>query len=456
MLITNIRLDAPPVQKAPVPNQSPPRNNEQGRFDRIMQEASRRQDQPVERDRPNRQRDPEFADQQAVASDRPAGEVVVEEPVTVVDECAPIEEIVTDEAVSDAPVVIVPELEFDIPLLESALSGLAAVVELPVQDMVEWLVEEEIPLEELPHPENIHKFIEYSLGEKTPAELLTDPVVPEIHKAIAEAIKLAEATPEAVVVKDAPVVAESQKQQLPVIHAKLENLEVEEQDGEIVVTDEVSDEMSVTEPSKQQQGDRQDSRQADEQPQAETAELSLQAQTTPLETSILNETQPVAAIQETQAVDTAQQAQVAKAQTTGQSPVNAQDVINQIMAQVKVTSSGENFTEMRLMLRPESLGEITLRVITQNGIVMAQFEAESQRVKEVLEANFNQLRDALTEAGIAFGQLNVYVRQEGEERFHQFERERQANRRKMEEMTAEEAVDDNRDLLHNGILDVVV
>jgi flagellar hook-length control protein FliK len=108
---------------------------------------------------------------------------------------------------------------------------------------------------------------------------------------------------------------------------------------------------------------------------------------------------------------------------------------------------------MRMTLRPESLGDIVLRVLTQNGIVTAQFEAESQRVKEALEASFNQLRDALTEQGIAFSELSVSVRQGQDERMNQFDHARQKVRGRIE--SVENAQEEPEPVsYHSGVIDV--
>jgi flagellar hook-length control protein FliK len=82
--------------------------------------------------------------------------------------------------------------------------------------------------------------------------------------------------------------------------------------------------------------------------------------------------------------------------------------LEQIVSKVK-TVSAENFAELRITLRPEQLGDVSLRIAVQNGVVMALFVAESQRIKEIIEANFNQLRDALSEQGIEVSELFVSV-----------------------------------------------
>jgi len=127
------------------------------------------------------------------------------------------------------------------------------------------------------------------------------------------------------------------------------------------------------------------------------------------------------------------------------------------MSQVKVTNFGGNVAEMRMTLRPESLGDIVLRVMTQNGIVTAQFEAENQRVKEALEAHFSQLRNALEEQGLTFSELSVSVRQE-KGSASEFERGRQSTRHRMNSINGVGEVEEELPppvvSLHDGVIDI--
>jgi len=66
-------------------------------------------------------------------------------------------------------------------------------------------------------------------------------------------------------------------------------------------------------------------------------------------------------------------------------------------------------TEMQIQLKPEFLGKLDLSISSENGQVTARFNAENYRVKEVIEANLNQLRDALAEQGVKVDQLQVNV-----------------------------------------------
>ncbi|MCL2461137.1 MAG: flagellar hook-length control protein FliK [Defluviitaleaceae bacterium] len=92
--------------------------------------------------------------------------------------------------------------------------------------------------------------------------------------------------------------------------------------------------------------------------------------------------------------------------------VNTADVISQIMEKLKAEVTGR-VSEVRISLKPENLGEVTLKVATDNGIVTAQFLAEDQRVREILEANFSRLRDALGQQGLQVSQLAASINPDG-------------------------------------------
>ena len=91
-----------------------------------------------------------------------------------------------------------------------------------------------------------------------------------------------------------------------------------------------------------------------------------------------------------------------------QAPINPQNVMEQIVNHMRFEVRGD-MAEIRIMLKPEYLGEVSMRIATQNGIVTAHFVAESQRVKEIIEAGFSHLRDALEEQGINIADIDVSV-----------------------------------------------
>ncbi len=92
--------------------------------------------------------------------------------------------------------------------------------------------------------------------------------------------------------------------------------------------------------------------------------------------------------------------------------VPAREIIGQIVEKAGTVITQDK-AEMVMELKPESLGRISLKVITENGIVMAKFVAESRQVQQVLETNMQMLKDSLERQGINVQSLSVSVRQDG-------------------------------------------
>lgn len=87
------------------------------------------------------------------------------------------------------------------------------------------------------------------------------------------------------------------------------------------------------------------------------------------------------------------------------------DIINQIQGKIKADIKG-TVSEIRMLLKPENLGEISLKVLTENGIVTAKILADNHKVKEILESNLNELKQSLSENGIEVTELSVSVGQD--------------------------------------------
>jgi flagellar hook-length control protein FliK len=92
--------------------------------------------------------------------------------------------------------------------------------------------------------------------------------------------------------------------------------------------------------------------------------------------------------------------------------VSAREIISQITGKAAVTLTQDR-SEMVIELKPESLGKLSLKVITENGIVTAKFVAENTQVQKLLESNMQMLKESLERQGIIVQSLNVSVRQDG-------------------------------------------
>jgi len=65
--------------------------------------------------------------------------------------------------------------------------------------------------------------------------------------------------------------------------------------------------------------------------------------------------------------------------------------------------------EMTIQLTPEHLGKISIKIGLNDGTLTGKIYAENYSVKEIIEANLNQLRDALEENGLNITKLDVNV-----------------------------------------------
>lgn len=97
-------------------------------------------------------------------------------------------------------------------------------------------------------------------------------------------------------------------------------------------------------------------------------------------------------------------------------PVQAREIINQVLEKAKVILTGDK-SEMVMDLKPDSLGKLSLKVVTEHGIVMAKFVAENQQVKQVLETNMQLLKDSLEKQGINVQGFSVSVREDSRQAY---------------------------------------
>lgn len=65
--------------------------------------------------------------------------------------------------------------------------------------------------------------------------------------------------------------------------------------------------------------------------------------------------------------------------------------------------------ELRIQLRPESLGEVRLSIRMESDVVFARIQVENQQVKQIVETHLQSLKDALEEQNIHAGSFSVDV-----------------------------------------------
>ena len=92
--------------------------------------------------------------------------------------------------------------------------------------------------------------------------------------------------------------------------------------------------------------------------------------------------------------------------------ISKEELFSQIIENSKVIEN-QDFSEIRIQLKPDSLGKLTIRLIMEKGEMTAKFIAENHRVKESIESNFSELKDSLSQKGINIQNLSVSVGQQG-------------------------------------------
>jgi flagellar hook-length control protein FliK len=83
-------------------------------------------------------------------------------------------------------------------------------------------------------------------------------------------------------------------------------------------------------------------------------------------------------------------------------------IINQIVDKMNVRTNGSQ-NEVHVKLDPPSLGTVRMKIVTSGDTVRTVIVAENQAVKQVIENNFNQLREAMGEQGLKLDSFSVTV-----------------------------------------------
>lgn len=123
-------------------------------------------------------------------------------------------------------------------------------------------------------------------------------------------------------------------------------------------------------------------------------------------------------------------------ETTPNAKVSVKDtheIMNQIVEKIKVDIKPD-ISEMKLILKPDNLGQLSLKITTENNIITAQFIAENQQVKEVLQANFNNLKDTLQQMGLMVDELSVSVKQQNSEARQQFQQNQEKSKNRVRQI----------------------
>lgn len=100
---------------------------------------------------------------------------------------------------------------------------------------------------------------------------------------------------------------------------------------------------------------------------------------------------------------------VTDAKQVSQQPVSdPYNIASQIVDQARLVTGQKN-TEMIIQLKPEHLGELTLKVTVESGVVSASFHSNNSEVRNIIEASLPQLKQDLSNQGLKIENVGVYA-----------------------------------------------
>lgn len=113
-----------------------------------------------------------------------------------------------------------------------------------------------------------------------------------------------------------------------------------------------------------------------------------------------------------QAQNVEQQAQALKAAEAEKafSMTDTQEIMDQILDYMKVSVKPE-LTSLEMQLHPESLGTLHIQISNKEGAVTAQFIAQNESVRAVLESQMMELRENLEQQGVKVEAVEVTIAQ---------------------------------------------
>lgn len=95
-------------------------------------------------------------------------------------------------------------------------------------------------------------------------------------------------------------------------------------------------------------------------------------------------------------------------QTTTFTSAQTQDIMNQIMDYMKIQLSPD-INQLEMQLHPASLGTINVSIASREGVITAQFTAQDESIKAVLESKVQELTDTMRNQGIKVEAVEVTV-----------------------------------------------
>lgn len=95
------------------------------------------------------------------------------------------------------------------------------------------------------------------------------------------------------------------------------------------------------------------------------------------------------------------------------------NIFNQVLEGTKASIS-DDVSEMVIKLKPDNLGKLSMKIVLERGLVIARFDVESQIVKQAIESNLEDLRNALSDKGFEVKEFDVSVNKDSRDQESSF------------------------------------
>lgn len=118
----------------------------------------------------------------------------------------------------------------------------------------------------------------------------------------------------------------------------------------------------------------------------------------------------------------------------------AQEMSDVFVKQMKLESF-KGFSEAKITLNPESLGQVDVKLTLQNGVLTAHFTAETRAGKELLDNQMGHLRAALLNQGLQVDRLEVSQPQQSQDTAFAFQQQREQARQQQNEQQRQQTED---------------
>lgn len=109
----------------------------------------------------------------------------------------------------------------------------------------------------------------------------------------------------------------------------------------------------------------------------------------------------------------------------------SQPLTEQIIDKLDISSLG-NTKAITMQLSPKQLGALSIQLVENNGVLVANIRVENEKTKQLLLSEINQLKETLEEQGLSIQELKVDIRNNSSH--SQMEQQKQKSTRRIQQL----------------------